>query len=312
MPLQLDPLEGIGGFGGLEGLERPFASGDGQPLLLAIALIDEDPGQPRQEFEPQALQELAESIAEHGVLQPVSVHARAEAPGRWMLNMGARRLRASMLAGKADIPAFVDKALTGYAQVTENEQRAGLTPMELALFVQRRLAEGDSQAEIARRLSKSKQYITYATALIDAPEWLLAAYRDKRCRGLRELYELRRLHGERPAQVDAWMSDQQQVTRQRVEDLRAILASPLESATLGEMATSSARGAASADVKHLDSANRQRRLLTLQADWDGQTVAVVVDAVPSEPGCVFVRGGVDQRPQVVAASRLKLIGFAVG
>ncbi|MGS0756618.1 ParB N-terminal domain-containing protein [Roseateles sp. GG27B] len=79
MPLQLDPLEGLGGFGGLEGLERPVASGDGQPLLLAIALIDEDPGQPRQEFEPQALQELAESIAEHGVLQPVSVHARADA-----------------------------------------------------------------------------------------------------------------------------------------------------------------------------------------------------------------------------------------
>jgi hypothetical protein len=108
------------------------------------------------------------------------------------------------------------------------------------------------------------------------------------------------------------MSDQQPVTRQRVEDLRAILASPLESATLGEMATSSARGTASADVKQPDSANRQRRLLTLQADLDGQTVAVVVDAVPSEPGCVFVRGRVDQRLQVIAAARLKLIGFAAG
>ena len=72
-----------------------------------------------------------------------------------MLNFGTRRLRASRLAGKADIPAFVDETANSYDQVIENEQRAGLTPMALALFVQRRLAEGDSQAEIARRLSKS-------------------------------------------------------------------------------------------------------------------------------------------------------------
>jgi ParB family chromosome partitioning protein len=65
--------------------------------------------------------------------------------------------------------------------------------MELALFVQRRLAAGETQAEIARRLGKSRQYVTYATALIDAPDWLMALHREGRCRGLKELYDLRRL-----------------------------------------------------------------------------------------------------------------------
>ena len=75
----------------------------------------------------------------------------------------------------------------------ENEQREGLKPLELALFVQKRLALGDNQAEIAKRLGKSRQYVTLATALIEAPDWLLQAYREGRCRGINELYDLRRL-----------------------------------------------------------------------------------------------------------------------
>ena len=77
-----------------------------------------------------------------------------------------------------EIPAFVDTPSDSFDQVIENEQRESLRPLELALFVQRRIVAGDSQTEIARRLGKSRQYVTYATALIDAPDWLLAAYRE--------------------------------------------------------------------------------------------------------------------------------------
>ena len=106
----------------------------------------------------------------------------------------------------------------------ENEQREALRPLELALFVQRRLAAGESQAEIARRMGKSRQYMTMATALIDAPDWLLDAYRDGRCRGMNELYELRRLHAEHPQYVEAWASDRDGITRERLQYLRAALA----------------------------------------------------------------------------------------
>jgi ParB family chromosome partitioning protein len=140
-----------------------------------------------------------------------------------MLNFGARRLRASKLAGKFDIPAFIDKTADSYDQVIENEQREGLKPLELALFVQRRLAAGDTQAVIARRLGKSRQYVTMATALIEPPDWLLQAYREGRCRGTNELYDLRRLHGEHGDAVEAWAAQQPTITRDRLAEFRGTL-----------------------------------------------------------------------------------------
>ena len=85
MPLQLDDLLA---------LDDPTSSNQrqGQPLMLPIELIDEDPDQPRREFDADALQELADTIRERGVRQPISVRSHATQPGRWMLNFGARRL----------------------------------------------------------------------------------------------------------------------------------------------------------------------------------------------------------------------------
>lgn len=211
MPLQLDDLE-------LLDAPPPVS---GRPLLLPIDSIEEDPEQPRKEFDDESLRELAATITERGVRQPISVRPHPASENRWILNFGARRLRASRLAGKADIPAFVDEATDSYDQVIENEQREPLKPLELALFVRRRLAAGESQAEIARRLGKSRQYITFATALIDPPDWLLSAYRDGRCRGLTELYELRKLHAERPDRVAALIAENKPVTRERIAALRA-------------------------------------------------------------------------------------------
>ena len=155
-------------------------------------------------------------------------------PGRWMLNFGARRLRASQVAGLTEIPAFVDASADSYDQVIENEQREGLKPLELALFVQKRLAQGETQADIARRMGKSRAYVTYATALIDAPDWLLLLYREGRCRVLHLLYELRRLHQEHPKYIEAWAADRPVITRHDVDTLRAELARDVaESARLG-------------------------------------------------------------------------------
>ncbi|MEO7337245.1 MAG: ParB/RepB/Spo0J family partition protein, partial [Caldimonas sp.] len=166
----------------------------GTPLMLRLVDIDEDPNQPRHEFDEEALRELAATIAERGVRQPISVREHPEQPDRWMLNFGARRLRASKLAGKTEIPAFVDATVDSYDKVIENEQRDALRPLELALFVQREMETGQSQADVARRLGKSRAYLTYVCALVDAPDWLMTLYREGKCRGVRELYDLRRLH----------------------------------------------------------------------------------------------------------------------
>jgi ParB family chromosome partitioning protein len=151
----------------LDLLDAPIAPSAGTPLMLRIVDIDEDPSQPRREFDDEPLQQLAQSIAQRGVLQAISVRRHPGQADRWILNFGARRLRASKIAGRTEIPATVNEAATSYDQVIENEHREGLKPLELALFVRSRLALGETQAEIARRLSKSPTLITMVCAMID-------------------------------------------------------------------------------------------------------------------------------------------------
>src|SRR6476619_5087934 len=98
MPLQLKDLAALG---------DPAHGASGHPLTVDLGLIDEDPEQPRMEFDPTSLQELASTIADRGVCQPVSVRLHPGVPGRYMLNFGARRLRAARLAGRHEIPAFL-------------------------------------------------------------------------------------------------------------------------------------------------------------------------------------------------------------
>jgi ParB family chromosome partitioning protein len=196
----------------------------GVPLQLPLHAIDEDPNQPRTDFDLETLQELADSIRERGVRQPVSVKPHPQQSTRYVLNFGARRLRASRMAGRDTIPAFVDETADDFDQVAENEQRQGLTPMELALFVKRKTDEGLTPTVIAQRLGKSKSMVSYALALADAPDWIMEQYRSGKCRGLRELYELRKLHQEQPAVVERQVAEQQSVTRSTVESLKGILA----------------------------------------------------------------------------------------
>jgi ParB family chromosome partitioning protein len=303
----------------LEGLDllgtRPSPQ-DGEPMRLPLDAIDEDPGQPRFEFDEESLHELAQTIRERGVRQPISVRPSLAVEGRWMLNFGARRLRASKLAGCDDIPAFVDVSADSYDQVIENEQREGLKPLELALFIQRRLAVGESQAEIARRIGKSKTYVTYAMALIDAPDWLMAAYREGRCRGLKELHELRKLASEHPQAVEAWASDREAITRHQVATLRAEVSQPngAPSAALMTVASAaaspSAPAAPPASVRPGKAATRDRPVL--RARLDGDIVRIDAERVPSQAGHVFVRRSVDAPPTAVEASRLALLGFDAG
>ena len=283
MPLQLDDLAA---------LDAPTLGTNGQPLMLPVESIDEDPEQPRREFDANALHDLAETIRERGVRQPISVRPDLQQAGRWVLNFGARRLRASKLAGLTEIPAFIDTTADSYDQVIENEQREGLKPLELALFVQKRLAAGDNQAEIAKRLGKSRQYVTLATALIEAPDWLLDAYRQGRCKGMTELYELRRLHGEHPQYIEAWTSDRESITRDGISALRAELsgtvtgsARPGVSALLqvfdADSATDPSTGSTMPAPDVPPKPHRQSNR-SLHVEMDGQDYQLVVSVAPQK------------------------------
>lgn len=241
-----------------------------------------------------------------------------------MLNFGARRLRASKLAGLETIPAFIDTTADSYDQVIENEQREGLKPLELALFVQNGLALGDRQADIAKSLGKSRQLVTLATALIEAPDWLLQAYREGRCRGMNELYELRRLHGEHAVAVETWAAGERAITRDRIAELRTELeheARPDAPDKSGRAAGCSRDpGARQADdaasraggVESAASARAQHSDKRIHVEFDGQDYQLVVSVAPDQPGHVYVRPLVGGPRRLAPASVLKLLGLVSG
>lgn len=112
-----------------------------------------DPENPRRLFDETELTDLAASIAARGVLQPITL-APKNSDGLHVIRVGERRFRALRLAGRETIPAIVmavvNRADTLADQIVENDQRAGLTPHDLANGIERMLGAGVTQAEIPR------------------------------------------------------------------------------------------------------------------------------------------------------------------
>ena len=163
--------KGLGrGLGALIRDMAPPAPGREGVTELPILAVLPNPSQPRQRFSPETLRELAQSIAEQGVLQPILVRPAKE-QDRYELVAGERRLRASKLAGLTTIPALVravtdeQSALIG---LVENLQREDLGPIEEASAL-RRLQEGldITQEELAARVGKSRSAVANALRLLN-------------------------------------------------------------------------------------------------------------------------------------------------
>lgn len=141
---------------------------------IDLSLIDANPFQPRTEFDETALKELAESIKQLGVIQPVTL--RKLDNGRYQIIMGERRCRASKLAGLTTVPAFIrtadDQAMLELALV-ENIQRKDLNPIDIAISYQRMIEEcGFTQEKLADRVGKERSTVTNFLRLLKLPEEL--------------------------------------------------------------------------------------------------------------------------------------------
>lgn len=139
---------------------------------LAVDAITPNPRQPREHFADAELAELADSIREVGVLQPIVVRPLAQA-GRFELVMGERRLRATRLAGKERIPAIVrstDNTAMLRDALLENLHRAQLNPLEEAAAYSELLTEfGCTQEELAARIKRSRPQISNTIRLLRLP-----------------------------------------------------------------------------------------------------------------------------------------------
>lgn len=200
----------------------------GRPLELPLDLIDEDPNQPRHEdspgFSKRSLGELANTIHERKVKSPISIRPHPEAEGRYMINHGARRYRASIIAGKTTIPAYIDPDYTEADQVIENLQRNDLTPREIADWIGRELARGKKKQDIAKELGKSPAFVTQHVTLLDLPEPIAEAFNGGRVNDVTVINELAKAHKQSPEAVGAWLDDDtQELTRGTVKLLREFL-----------------------------------------------------------------------------------------
>lgn len=147
---------------------------------IAVNDIEVNPKQPRRDFDEQALNELAESIKMHDIIQPVTVSKLAN--GKYRLISGERRWRASKMAGLKDIPAYVrqvnDVELLELA-LLENLQREDLNAMEVALSYKRMMEELDyTQEKVAERMGKDRSTVANFIRLLKLPPDIQLAVRN--------------------------------------------------------------------------------------------------------------------------------------
>ena len=175
------------GAGVLSGLRATAGNAGGEPLFLLLDQIEEDPDQPRTNFDEAELEQLAETIRLYGVLTPVGV--RKLAGDRYRLVYGARRLRASRLAEQTRIPATIlSEDKSGLAvQVIENQARANLSNRDLAGVVNRLFADGKKVKQIAA-ICSLKEYQVAAFRSVDRLPPVLAERLDHA--DMRAIYDL--------------------------------------------------------------------------------------------------------------------------
>ncbi|MEX2456298.1 MAG: ParB/RepB/Spo0J family partition protein [Balneolaceae bacterium] len=151
-------------------------------LDIPVDHIRANPHQPRKDFKEEALEELADSIKKHGIIQPITVRYLGQK--RFELISGERRLRASKLAGMEEIPSYIrevnDEQLIAFALI-ENIQREELNPLEIAFGYKRLMEECEyTQGEVAERVGKNRTTVTNMMRLLQLPDFIQAALRDEK------------------------------------------------------------------------------------------------------------------------------------
>ena len=149
---------------------------------LRLQVIQPRRDQPRKDFDVSSLQILADSIREHGIIQPILVRERMEEPGRYEIVAGERRYRAAEMAGLDEVPVVVmsgDDLEVAKVSLIENVQRKDLNPVEEALAYQALIDRfGLTQEQVATQAGKNRSTITNMLRLLELPEEVLALLKD--------------------------------------------------------------------------------------------------------------------------------------
>ncbi len=214
------------------GLEALLPKGGGGVVRLPLSALRPNPHQPRRRFSEESLKELADSIREKGLLQPLLVRPKGEG---YEVVAGERRYRAALLAGLTEVPALVrdltDQEALEIALV-ENLQREDLSPVEEARGYQALLGMGLTQEEVARRVGKARPTVANALRLLQLPEEVLEALEEGRisaghARALLMLPEEKRLWGLREILEKGLSVRQAEALKERLKEKAPKEPSPL-------------------------------------------------------------------------------------
>jgi ParB family chromosome partitioning protein len=164
----------------LTGEELPAIPASHMVSAIPLDQLETNPFQPRSQFEEKELSELAVSIQEQGIIQPVTV--RKIGPDRYQLITGERRCRAARIAGLTEMPAFIrlanDEQMLEMA-IVENIQRTDLNPLEVALSFQRLIEECRiRQEDLGQKIGKDRSTISNYIRLLRLPAEIQVAVRD--------------------------------------------------------------------------------------------------------------------------------------
>ena len=205
-------------------------------VVLAIDLnnVIEDTNQPRQVFDDESMQALIDDIKLRGVQAPIAV--RPSVDGIYKIIHGARRYRAAQAAGLPKVPVIVQtdaEVFDDYSQVAENTKRAGLHPMDIARFIQKRKDLGEKNKDIAAKLGERPEYVIRHLSLLSAPTEIMSAFHDGRLRGAESVWSLVKLQEKNPDAVEQLLDGDGEITRQMIRNAGSAMRVTTASEPLG-------------------------------------------------------------------------------
>ena len=289
------------------------------PMELALDLIDEDPHQPRTVFDEALLQDMAKTILTRGVKNPISVHKHPTEDGRYIINDGARRYRASKLAGKQTIKAFVDSDFTKIDQIVVNAHHQPFTSREWAILIDQEEKKGKKKSEIADELGMSRATITHLAALLKLPDPIAELFNTGRFVDPTGLNELVVMWKKDAKKVEAWLNDDTlEITRSAIRKFHRFTETKNEVSEIPneeESYEKTTEGQGDLETerkakKELDSSKLRKTIVQVQ--HKGRAARLQLNRRPSAAGQAWLRYDDNGQELDVVLAQVKLVTILEG
>lgn len=290
-----------------------------EPMELDLGLIDEDPHQPRTVFDEALLQDMAKTIHSRGVKNPISVRKHPTEDGRFIINDGARRFRASKLAGKQTIKAFVDSDFTKIDQIVVNAHHQPFTSREWAILIDQEEKKGKKKSEIADALGMSRSTITHLAALLKLPDPIAEIFNSGRFVDPTGLNELVVMWKNDAKKVEAWLNDDTlEITRSAIRKFHRFTETRSEVSEIpNEEESYEKTTEVESDLekekkikKELDSSKLRKTIVQVQ--HEGRAAQLQLNRRPSSAGQAWLKYDDDGQEFDAVLAQVKLVAILEG